>query len=61
MIKAVKEMKKVEVKVLRNEEWQIENNLVLKEEKIYVPRDEKLRLEIIWLHHNIPIAGHGRQ
>ena len=26
-------MKKVEVKILRNEEWQIENDLVLKEEK----------------------------
>ena len=40
-------MKKTRVKVLRNEEWQIENNLVLKEEKVYVPRDEKLKLEII--------------
>ena len=51
-------MKKAGVKVLRNEKWQIEDNLVLKEEKIYVPRNEKLRLEIIWLHHNTPIAGH---
>jgi len=40
-------MKKTRVKVLRNEKWQIENNLVLKEEKVYVPRDEKLKLEII--------------
>ena len=59
VIKVVKEIKKAGVKVLRNEEWQIENDLVLKEEKIYVLRDEKLRLEIIWLYHNIPIAGHG--
>ena len=51
-------MKKAGVKVLRNEKWQIEDNLVLKEEKVYVPRNEKLRLEIIWLHHNTPIAGH---
>ena len=59
VIKVVEEIKKAEVKVLRNEEWQIEDNLVLKERKIYILRDEKLRLEIIWLHHNMPIAGHG--
>jgi len=47
VIKAVEEMKKAEVKVLRNKEWQMEDNLVLKEEKEYVPRDENLRLEII--------------
>ena len=51
-------MKKAGVKVLRNEKWQIEDNLVLKEEKVYVPRNEKLRLEIIWLHHNTLIAEH---
>jgi len=43
----VEKMKKVEVKVLRDEEWQVENNLVLKEGKVYIPRDEKLRTEII--------------
>ena len=47
VIKAVEEMKKVGVKVLRNEEWQIEDDLVLKEGKVYILRDEKLRLEII--------------
>jgi len=61
VIKAVEEMKKAGVKVLRNKEWQIEDDLVLKEGKIYILRDEKLRLEIIWLHHDIPIAGHGGQ
>ena len=61
VIKAVEEMKKAGVKVLRNEEWQIEDDLVLKEGKVYILRDEKLRLEIIWLHHDIPIAGHGGQ
>ena len=40
-------MKKVRVKVLRNEEWQIENNLVLKKGKVYVLRDKKLKVEII--------------
>jgi len=47
VIKAVEEMKKAGVKVLRNNEWQIEEGLVLREEKIYVPKDEKLQLEII--------------
>ena len=47
VIKAVEEMKKAGVKILRNEEWQIEDDLVLKEGKIYVLRDDKLRLEII--------------
>ena len=60
MIKAVEEMKKAGVKVLRNKEWQIEDNLVLKG-KIYVLRDEKLRLEIIQLHYNMPIVGHRGQ
>ena len=32
---------------------------MLKEGKVYVSRDEELRVEIIWWHHNIPIAGHG--
>ena len=29
-----------------------------KEKKIYVPRDEKLRAEIIWLYHDIPVEEH---
>ena len=47
MIKAVEKMKKAGVKTLRDEEWQIEEGLVLKKEKVYVPKDEKLRVEII--------------
>ena len=61
VIKAVEEIKKVEVKTLRDEEWQIEEGLVLKEGRVYVPKDEKLRVEIIGLHHDTPIAGHGGQ
>ena len=60
VIKVVEEMKKARVKVLRNKEWQIEDDLVLKEGKVYVLRDEKLRVEIIWLHHNMLITGHRR-
>ena len=61
VIKVVEEMKKAGVKTLRDEEWQIEEGLVLKEERVYVPKDEKLRVKIIWLYHDIPIAGHGGQ
>ena len=61
VIKVVEEIKKAEVKTLRDEEWQIEEGLVLKEGRVYVPKDEKLRVEIIRLHHDTPIVGHGRQ
>ena len=60
VIKTVEEIKKVGVKMLRNEEWQIEKGLVLKKERVYMLRDEKLRVEIIWLYHDMLIAGHGR-
>jgi len=36
----------------------MEEDLVLKEGIIYVLKDEALRVEIIWLHHDIPIVGH---
>jgi len=36
----------------------MEDNLVLKEEKMYVLRDNELRLEIIWLHYNTLITEH---
>jgi len=49
-------MKKVRVKELRGEKWKIEGDLVLKEEKIYVPKDMELRAEIIWLHHDVLVA-----
>jgi len=31
---------------------------MLKKGKVYVLKNEKLRVEIIWLHHNILITGH---
>ena len=34
---------------------------MLKEGKVYMPRDKKLRVEIIQLYHNTPIARHGEQ
>jgi len=46
-VKVVEEIKKAGIKVLRNNEWQIEDELVLKEEKVYILKDKSLRLEII--------------
>ena len=59
VIRIVKEIKKVRVKELRGEKQKVERKLVLKEEKIYVPKDVELRSEIIWLYYNVPVAEHG--
>ena len=40
-------MKKAKVKVLQEDKWQIEGDLVLKEGKVYVPKNKELRAEII--------------
>jgi len=45
--------------MLRGEEWQIEGKLVLKEGKVYILKNEELRVEIIQLHHDTLVAGHG--
>jgi len=34
------------VKELRGEEWKLEG-------KVYIPKDEELRAEVIWLHHDV--------
>jgi len=47
--------------MLRDEEWREENGLMLKKGKVYVPKDEELRTEIIWLHYDTPVRGHGGQ
>jgi len=58
VVRIVEEMKKANVKELRGEEWRIEGDLVIKEGKIYVPKDMELRMEVIWLHHDVPAAGY---
>ena len=59
VVRVVEEIKKVGVRELRGTEWKIEGELVLKEGKIYVLKDKELRVEIIWLHHDVSAAGHG--
>lgn len=61
MVKAIEEIKQTGVKMLRNKEWQQKNRLMLKKEKMYVSRDEKLRAEVIKLHHDIPVEGYREQ
>ena len=59
VIRVVEEMKKAGVKELRENKWKIEGELVLKEGKVYVPKNEELRAEVIWLHYDVPAAGYG--
>ena len=47
VIKTVEEMKQARVKMLRDEEWKEVDNIIYKEKKVYIPRDKKLRAEII--------------
>jgi len=61
VVKAVKEMKQAKVKMLRDKEWREVDSVMYKEEKVYVPKDDKLRAEIIRLHHDTPVGGHGGQ
>jgi len=58
IVKAVEELKKVGIKALKNEEWEVEDRIILKEGRIYVPEGD-LRREIIQLHHDTSIGGHG--
>jgi len=59
VVKAVEEMKKAGIKMLRDEEWREVDSIMYKEGKVYIPKDDKLRAEIIRLHHDMPVGGHG--
>ena len=58
VVKVVEEIKKMGVRNLRGNEWKIKGDLVLKEGKVYVPKDKKLRIEIIWSYHDMPVVEH---
>jgi len=57
VVKAVEELKKAGIKTLRDEEWEIEDRIIMKKGRIYVPEGE-LRSEVIQLHHDTPVGGH---
>ena len=58
VVRIVEEMKKTEIKVLWEDKWQIEGDLVLKKKKVYVPKDKELWIEIIQLHHDVLVVGY---
>jgi len=60
VVKAVEELKKTGIKMLKDEEWEIEDRIVMKEGRIYMPEGD-LRREIIRLHHDTPVGGHGER
>jgi len=47
VIRVVEEMKKIRVKKLQGNKWQMEGELVLKKGKVYILKDEELRVEVI--------------
>jgi len=61
VVKAVEEIKQARVKMLRDEEWRKVDGVMYKEKKVYVPKNNKLRAEIIRLHHDTPVGGHRGQ
>jgi len=61
VVKAVEEMKQAGVKILRNKEWREVDGIMYKERKVYVPKDDRLRAEIIRLHHDMLVGGHEGQ
>jgi len=46
--------------MLRDEEWREVDSIMYKEGKVYVPRDDKLRAEIIRLYLDTLVGGHRR-
>jgi len=58
VVKVVEELKRAGIKMLKDEEWEIEDRLVMKKGRIYVLEGE-FRREIIQLHHNTPVGEHG--
>jgi len=60
IVKAVEELKRAGIKTLKDEEWKIKDGIVLKKGRIYVPEGD-LRREIIQLHYDTPVGGHGER
>jgi len=61
VVKAEEEIKQAGVKMLRDKEWREVDSIMYKEGKVYVPKDDRLRAEIIRLHHDTPVGGHRGQ
>ena len=61
VVRVVEKIKKAGVKELWGNKWQIEGDLVLKEGKVYILKDEELRAEVVQLHHDVLAVGHGER
>ena len=61
VIKTVEKIKQAGVKMLRDEEWREVDSVMYKKGKVYIPKDNVLRLEIIRLYYDTPVEGHGGQ
>ncbi len=51
VVRVVEEMKKAKVKELQGNEWQIEGDLVLKKEKVYISKNKEFE------NRNNPVAS----
>ena len=47
--------------MLRDKEWREVDSIIYKKGKVYVSKNNILRAEIIRLHHDTPVEGHGGQ
>jgi len=47
--------------MLRDEKWREVEGIMYKKGKVYVPKDNKLRTDIIRLHHNTSVGEYGGQ
>ena len=54
-------MKQKGVKMLRDEKQREIDSIIYKEGKVYVSKNEKLKAEIIRLHHNTPVERYREQ
>ena len=61
VIKVVKKIKWARVKILRDKEQREVNSIMYKEKKVYMSKDNILRMEIIRLHYNTLVGGYRRQ
>ena len=47
VVRIVEEMKKTNIKESQGDKWRMERDMMLKEGKIYMPKDGELRVEVI--------------
>ena len=60
VVKAVEELKKAGIKLLKDKEQEIKDGTVMKEERIYVP-ERKLRGEVVRLYYDTLVGRHSRR